>query len=141
MVNDFLSYFRTLDRKIWPDGDRLRYDALEETMTPNLRAELAQPKGEILASLSETAASAYSSPVSTTKTVLRNEDSSLSFAQERLWFAEQLEPANPLYNIAATVRLVGHLNVAALRRSLNAIIQRHQILRTSFASIEGQPVQ
>ncbi len=64
----------------------------------------------------------------------------LSFAQQRLWFLEQLEPDGP-YKIPAAFRLRGPLQVAALEQSVNEIISRHEILRTTFAEIEGQPVQ
>jgi len=65
----------------------------------------------------------------------------LSFAQQRLWFLDQLEPGNPFYNIPTAMRLVGQLNAQALEQSLNQIIRRHEILRTNFAIQEGQPVQ
>ncbi|MBW4636656.1 MAG: amino acid adenylation domain-containing protein [Gloeocapsa sp. UFS-A4-WI-NPMV-4B04] len=64
----------------------------------------------------------------------------LSFAQQRLWFLERLEPGNPFYNIPAAVRLKGDLNVAALQQSLNEIIRRHEVLRTAFDTVDGQPV-
>lgn len=73
--------------------------------------------------------------------VYRNEILPLSFAQERLWFFDQLEPGNPCYNLAATVHLQGQLNVEALIRSLNEIIKRHEIFRTKFVSQNGKPVQ
>jgi amino acid adenylation domain-containing protein len=73
--------------------------------------------------------------------VYRNESLPLSFAQERLWFFDQLEPGNPCYNLAATVHLQGQLNVEALIRSLNEIIKRHEIFRTKFVSQNGKPVQ
>nr|WP_318528447.1 non-ribosomal peptide synthetase/type I polyketide synthase [Plectonema radiosum] len=65
----------------------------------------------------------------------------LSFAQQRLWFIEQLHPNSALYNIPLALRLSGQLNVAALESSLNEIIRRHEALRTNFAIIEGKPVQ
>jgi amino acid adenylation domain-containing protein len=68
-------------------------------------------------------------------------DLPLSFAQQRLWFFNQLEPDNPVYNIAIAVRLSGHLVTAALEQTFNEIVRRHEVLRTSFAISEGRPVQ
>src|SRR5689334_14745559 len=65
----------------------------------------------------------------------------LSFAQERLWFLAQLEPDNPSYNVPAALRLTGDLNVTALENSINAIVKRHEILRTKFAAVDGEPFQ
>ncbi|MEP0752182.1 amino acid adenylation domain-containing protein [Trichocoleus sp. Lan] len=65
----------------------------------------------------------------------------LSFAQQRLWFLDQLNPGDSAYNISAAVRLVGALNIVALEQSFQAIIQRHEALRTTFATEAGQPIQ
>ncbi|MCA1594190.1 MAG: condensation domain-containing protein, partial [Acidobacteria bacterium] len=65
----------------------------------------------------------------------------LSYAQQRLWFLDQLDPGSPAYNIFDTVVFNEALNVAALEESLNEIVRRHESLRTSFVSVEGQPVQ
>jgi amino acid adenylation domain-containing protein len=67
----------------------------------------------------------------------------LSLAQERLWFLDQLESGNPAYSdgIGKAFRLLGPLDVAALERSLNEIVRRHEALRTTFTSVNGQPVQ
>ena len=64
-----------------------------------------------------------------------------SFAQERLWFIDRLEPGSALYNISATWRLEGALDRAALERSLGEIVRRHEALRTVFAEEDGSPVQ
>ena len=65
----------------------------------------------------------------------------LSFSQQRLWFFSQLEPQSSAYNIPAAIRLTGRLNVAALEHSINEIVRRHEILRTNFTVINGEPVQ
>src|SRR5688572_7147510 len=65
----------------------------------------------------------------------------MSFAQQRLWLLDQLEPSNSTYNITMAYRLTGRLNVSALEQSLNEIVQRHESLRTTFAIVDGQPAQ
>src|ERR1700694_2949709 len=65
----------------------------------------------------------------------------LSFAQQRLWFLDQLEPDNPFYNLPQAIRLTGVLNAGALEQTIHAIIARHESLRTTFKSIDGTPAQ
>lgn len=65
----------------------------------------------------------------------------LSYAQQRLWFLNQLLPASPLYNIPAAARLRGELDRNALAWSLNELVKRHEILRTTFTTKDGQPMQ
>ena len=65
----------------------------------------------------------------------------LSFAQQRLWFVNQLGPNTPAYNIPIAFNLTGRLNMAVLTRSINEIIKRHEVLRTSFVTVDGKPVQ
>ncbi|MFN6534907.1 MAG: amino acid adenylation domain-containing protein [Nostoc sp. EkiNYC01] len=65
----------------------------------------------------------------------------LSFAQQRLWFIERLEPGNPAYNIFLAVKLKGQLEITLLEQSLNEIIRRHETLRTTFTIVNGEPVQ
>ena len=73
----------------------------------------------------------------------RNQDAELllSFAQARLWFFAEFEPNSSLYNIPIALRLVGTLDRAALAQSLAAISDRHEVLRTNFISVDGQPTQ
>ncbi|HYH80726.1 MAG TPA: condensation domain-containing protein, partial [Longimicrobium sp.] len=65
----------------------------------------------------------------------------LSFAQERLWFIDRLEPGSAVYNISLAWRLAGALDERALERSLSEIVRRHEALRTVFAEVDGSPVQ
>src|SRR5688500_2739660 len=64
----------------------------------------------------------------------------LSFAQERLWFIDRLEPGSAVYNMPMAWRLEGALDEAALQRSLGEIVRRHEVLRTVFAEVDGSPV-
>lgn len=73
--------------------------------------------------------------------VPRREVVPLSFAQQRLWFMEQLRPGNAAYNIPAALRLTGALDVYAFERSLNEIVRRHEVLRTNFRAPKGEPAQ
>lgn len=65
----------------------------------------------------------------------------LSFAQQRLWFLNQLEPDSPAYNQPKAFRLKGALNIGMLKKALDAIVARHEVLRTAFPSTDGHPVQ
>jgi hypothetical protein len=65
----------------------------------------------------------------------------LSFAQQRLWLLDRLDPGNISYNSSAAVRLTGSLHVEALEQAFNEIVRRHEVLRTTFYEIDGQPFQ
>ena len=65
----------------------------------------------------------------------------LSFAQERLWFLNQLERESIAYNVCIPLRITGQLNVAALSQSINEAVRRHESLRTTFISRDGKPIQ
>ena len=65
----------------------------------------------------------------------------LSYAQQRLWFLEQLQSESSVYNCPVAMRLCGPLNITAFERTLAEIIRRHEVLRTSFPSLDGAPVQ
>lgn len=79
--------------------------------------------------------------ISTIKPVTRDGNLPLSFAQARLWLLKQLNPDSDIYNMPAKVHLVGELNVEVLAESINEIIRRHEVLRTTFTAVDGQPFQ
>jgi amino acid adenylation domain-containing protein/non-ribosomal peptide synthase protein (TIGR01720 family) len=103
-----------------------------------LRALFEQPTVAGLAESIERGAAPREAPIGPAP---RKGELPLSFAQQRLWFLDQLEPNSPSYNISAAVRLSGDLDVGALGRVLNEVIRRHEALRTAFASVDGRAVQ
>ena len=64
-----------------------------------------------------------------------------SSAQQRLWFLDQWEPESAAYNVPIAMRLTGPFDLVAFERSLNAIVSRHEVLRTTFGMKDGQPIQ
>ena len=64
-----------------------------------------------------------------------------SYAQEQLWFFEQMQPESPVYNLVFGYRLTGPLDLDVLKRCLDELIRRHETLRTTFSKQDGKPVQ
>jgi aspartate racemase len=139
-ISELLNNLHSLDVKIWVDGNTLRYSAPKETLTHDLLNQLRERKAEIVAFLQKnnTAANSNLTPI---LPVRRDKNLPLSFAQQRLWFLEQFEPNGSTYCIASVYRLTKALNVSALEQSLNELVRRHEILRTTFPTVDGQPVQ
>src|SRR5215212_7771793 len=65
----------------------------------------------------------------------------LSYAQERLWFLDQFQPASAIYNIPTAIEINAALNVRAVEEALQELLRRHEVLRTSFSNEDGGPVQ
>ena len=63
----------------------------------------------------------------------------LSFAQERLWFLDQLMPGSPVFNVPIAVRLSNAIDFNALQKSVNEIVRRHEVFRTTFITVDGRP--
>ncbi|UNU23116.1 non-ribosomal peptide synthetase [Microcoleus vaginatus] len=137
---EFLSYLRSLDINVFVEDSRLRCNAPEGILTPELRAKISQKKAEIVSFLK---AANRTSSFTPTPIVPMGRDGNLplSFAQQRLWFLDQLVPNNPFYNVPAALRLTGSLNFSALQQTFNEIVRRHEALRTTLAVVSGQPVQ
>ncbi len=133
---EFLSYLRDRDILVRVDGDRLRISAPRGGLTPKLRSELVERKAEILAFLQMAATEAPH-----IKPAPRDTAVPLSIGQERLWFIDQLDPGTVIYNHNLALRFSGPLDLAALDKSVNEIVRRHESLRTTFPVVDGQPFQ
>jgi aspartate racemase len=137
---ELLSKLRSLKIRLRADNGKLLCDAPNGALTNELRAALSERKEEILALLDQINAAARrrEPPL---QPIPRDGDVPLSFAQQRLWFIDQLEPGSALYNVPKAFRFRGALDVASLERSLNEIVRRHEVLRTTFSAVDGRPVQ
>jgi amino acid adenylation domain-containing protein len=118
----------------------LRINAPKGELTASLRARIARHKSELLVLLREREAK-LPGELSSLLRLPCDRPSPLSFAQERLWFLEALEPGLSVYNLCRAARITGPLQVAALEKSLGAILDRHQVLRAKFLTIDGRPLQ
>ncbi|MHC5733251.1 amino acid adenylation domain-containing protein [Nostoc sp.] len=139
-IIEFVSYLNSLGIKIWLEGGQLNYRAPKGVMNPDLKNQLLGRKSEILAFLEE-AQTATDSSFEPILSIKRSGELPLSFAQQRMWFLYQLESQSPFYNEGLQLRVAGVLNVEALQRSINEIIRRHEILRTTFPAVNGKPLQ
>ncbi|NEP84619.1 MAG: non-ribosomal peptide synthetase, partial [Okeania sp. SIO3B3] len=110
--------------QLWVEGDRLRYRAPKDTMTPTLLADIKQRKQEFLQ-------------------YFQNSETNyaLSHGQQALWFLHELAPTSPAYNVAFAAQLEIVLDIAAFRRATQVLMGRHATLRTTFPRHNGEPVQ
>jgi amino acid adenylation domain-containing protein len=136
-TSNFLSYLSTLDIRLWAEGDRLRYNAPEKVMTPELLAQLRERKAEILECLKKT------ETVLLSRTRIQKtpdaEHYPVSHAQQRLWLLCQMgDDNNVAYNMPASLLFEGKLNRNCLTDAFNELIRRHESLRTSFIFAEGE---
>jgi amino acid adenylation domain-containing protein len=137
---EFLSCLNALNIKLWVDSDRLRCDAPKDALTPSLLSELQQRKLEIIQFLHQAKFSDNSS-LETIRPIPRSQDIPLSFAQQRLWFVEQMQEVGATYNEFFALKIQGYLNVSIMEEVVTEIIRRHEVLRTNFVIKDTFPVQ
>ena len=122
------------------DRNELDVSAPKGVLSPELRAQLAQHKPELIKLLSGASGEQARIPP-LERGAQKDEQVIASFAQQRLWFLEQIAPGDGAYVIAGAYELGEGLDVAALERALATVVERHESLRTVFVSVEGEPRQ
>jgi len=137
---EVLAYLQSHGVKVWADGAMLRYNAPAGGLTPALREMLLEHKREILSFLRDVQIGANSSPA-LIPVSQSDEPAPLSFAQERLWFLQQLMPENVAYNLPGAVHIRGVTNTEVMNAAIEEVVRRHEILRTRFEYRHGRPVQ
>jgi surfactin family lipopeptide synthetase A len=109
---------------VWLDGDDICYRAAKGVLTSELRESLARNRLELIEVLNGR---------------MRLEPA--SFSQQRLWFLDQLEPESSSYTMPLALRCHGAIRVDYIEQSLNLVVQRHEVLRTTFKLVHGEPYQ
>lgn len=137
---EFINHLRKLDINLFLEGERLRCNAPEGTLTPVLKSEISDRKAEIISFLQQANLQAKTTAIALISRT-ENKTFPLSFAQEGLWFLYELQPNIPFYNIPLNLHFSGQLDIAALESSLQLSIARHEILRTNFITVDGKPAQ
>ncbi|MBC7840750.1 MAG: amino acid adenylation domain-containing protein [Gemmatimonadaceae bacterium] len=133
-VQQLLDELALRDVRLTLDGEKLKVNAPAGALDPGLKARLAESKAEILAVLQRASASR-----SGLRRVSRTAPLPISYAQQRLWFLDQMQPGNAHYNIAFPLRIRGLLNVEAMVGAIDAVPRRHEALRTRIRDVDGNP--
>src|SRR5574342_1070903 len=115
--------------RLWQENGQLKLKAPKHALTDDIREQLIANKHDLIAFLQQVSATNNIPPI---LPINRAEFDRLplSFAQERLWFMDQLKPDNAGYNVPGTVTISGELDINQLERAFNLIIARHDNLRT-----------
>ena len=134
-IQEFLSELAALDVKLSVEEASLRCNAPQGILTSEVRAQLSDHKAEIIKFLQD----------SHLQLIPRNPRNDgqfpLSWTQEGLWFLNQLEGSSATYNMPRALRINGNLDINALEQALSEIVRRHEVLRTSFQTVNGIPIQ
>ncbi len=135
-VEDLLARLAVLDVRLVLDGERLNVNAPKGALGTELRAELARHKEAIKTHLRQLPAVPVMPEL---MRVPRTASMLVSHTQQRLWFLRRMNPDSSAYNIVSAVRLDGQLDVVALERAFDALVARHESLRTRFFALDGAP--
>jgi amino acid adenylation domain-containing protein len=138
---EFVGRIRGLGVTLRADGGAIRCSAPKGILTQALQEEIARRKTEILAIIGQEEAADRRLERLRLGPMPRPGRLPLSFAQQRLWFLNQLDPGSSAYTIAGRWLLGGSLDIAAVERAVTELMRRHESLRTTFPSVNGEPVQ
>ena len=126
------------DVQVYVEEGKLKTRSKPGAITPAIAAQLRDHKLALIAHLSAASAKPFESVPAP---LVPEGEHGLSYAQQRLWFLDQFKSGNVSYNMPITLRLDGKLDSEALRRSLDEIVQRHAVLRSTYAKTPAGPVQ
>jgi amino acid adenylation domain-containing protein len=127
-VTDLLSALAAQGVVLWFEGNRLRFRAPQGALSAELRAQIGARRDEVLAALRAQAAQ-------------QQRSAPLSHPQQALWFVHQEQPDSAAYNVLFALRVLSPVDESALRQALQALVDRHAVLRTTCEVVDGLPRQ
>lgn len=136
---DFINELKTYGIDLWVLDGKLKYKAPKGKMNDEIRKKIALMKEELINILSQEDMENIED-IKLTK-ISKDGKLPLSFAQERLWFLQQLLPESPFYNVPITSKLFGKIDFSILEKSINILMKNNEILRANFKSVDGKPYQ
>lgn len=139
-VSELLSTLRSLNAKVWVEGEQLRVSAPKGALVPELRQQISESKAEIIHFLQKSRIEEAAPNLSIPR-VARTDALPLSSAQKRMWFLDQLHLGSSAYNIFLSQRFRSNVNLLWLEQCLTELVRRHETLRTIFQVVDGEPVQ
>ena len=134
---DLIARLRTAGIRLTIHEGKIRLKAEKGSLTEALKQEISVHKQEIIALLS----SGDTETTPELQPAKRDQALPLSYAQQRLWFLDELEPGTPVYNMPFALKVHGKLNTEALQNALNDLVEQHESLRTIFVATDNEPVQ
>ncbi len=132
LIVQLLDELAARDIRLTLDGEKLKVSAPVGALDEPLKLRLAQAKGEVIAALRDASNGGL-------RRISRTGPLPISYAQQRLWFLDQMQPGNSHYNIAFPVRMTGSLDLGALTSAIDALPLRHGALRTRIRDVDGAP--
>ncbi len=136
---ELLTRLRAIGVQLSLENETIRLNAPKGALTPALQAELKASKPGLLELLRTAQQNGRKTTAGSIPKAVRQKLMPLSFAQQRLWFMQQMDPESTAYNLLLAIRLEGNLDADLLERSLHSIILRHEDLRTLFVQYDGSP--
>ena len=136
---NLLSALGKLNISLWLENEQLRFKAPKGVLTTQLIQQIKDNKSEIIGYLKLIKQEEHERKI--VPVCERKTEYLLSYAQQRLWFLDQLEPGSAFYNMPVSVELLGRLDLKALRQTFSALVERHESLRTVFTMDAGEAVQ
>lgn len=127
-VDELLEQLSQRGVQLWFEGSRLRFRAPRGAMAAEQREQLVERRDEVISALRAQA-------------LTESRFAPLSYGQRSLWFVNQDEPASAAYNVAFAVRLSSPVDGDAMRQALQAVVDRHAILRTTYEIVNDRPHQ